>query len=88
MVAPDLMRAAVTADYTSECLKFLRSNFDVQDPDPAAFQPLVVQFAKHMRALFVEGLILSQVPAAEQGSDVRTACQMVFEEIQSEEPNL
>ena len=83
MVAPDLMRAAVTADYSSECLEFLRSCFDIQDPDPSMVQTWVSKFKKRMTTLFIEGQILgdsSALPAeeSEQATYVKTASQMVL----------
>ena len=93
MVAPDLMRAAVTADYSSECLEFLRSCFDIQDPDPSMVQTWVSKFKKRMTTLFIEGQILgdsSALPAeeSEQATYVKTTSQMVFEEISFPEPRL
>ncbi|CAJ1351267.1 unnamed protein product, partial [Effrenium voratum] len=35
MVAPELMRCALTVDFTSECTSFLREQFDVDDVDAA-----------------------------------------------------
>ena len=59
MVGPELMRAALTADYTSECLQFLRTGFDIDNPDPATVVQSVESFHAHMQALFVHGYILS-----------------------------
>ena len=90
MVAPELMRAAVTADYSAECLSFLRSGFDIDDPDPATVLELVRGFDARMRSLFVEGFILSGA-APSQGDDgvcQKTASQMVFDEIEFPEPFL
>lgn len=87
MVAPELMRAAVTADYASECMRFLRNGFDVQDPDPAAVVELLNAFSIRMKSLFVEGFILSRSQA--EGSDAnKTACEMVFDEVDTAEPPL
>ena len=93
MVAPDLMRAAVTADYSSECLEFLRSCFDIEDPDPSMVQTWVSKFKKRMKTLFIDGQILgdsSALPAreSEKGTHVKTTSQMVFDEISSPEPRL
>lgn len=89
MVAPELMRAAVTADYTIECLQFLRSCFDIEDPDPATVFHCVEKFDTHMKALFVEGYILSKpASSGEHHPAEKTASQMVFEEIESAEPKL
>lgn len=89
MVAPQLMQAAVTADYLAECLGFLRS-FDVHDPDPAAVVEHVKAFDSRMRSLFVDGLILAQAEPSCNGDGVcqKTASQMVFDEIDDPEPIL
>ena len=57
MVGPELMRAALTADYTSECLQFLRTGFDIDNPDPATVVQSVEAFDAHMQTLFVDGYI-------------------------------
>ena len=87
-MAPELMRAAVTADYTSECLQFLRSGFDIEDPDPATVFHCVEKFDAHMKALFVEGYILSKPASGGHDPAEKTACQMVFEEVEFPEPKL
>lgn len=89
MVAPELMRAALTADYTSECLQFLRS-FDQDDPDPATVIEFVRNFEQRMTSLFVHGFIMSKLPCSQStvhGSQ-KTACQLIFDEIQDPEPRL
>lgn len=90
MVAPELMRAAVTADYTAECLGFLRSGFDISDPDPATVVDLLRAFDTRMRSLFVDGLILSKAlpPQSDDGFCQKTASQMVFDEVDNPEPCL
>ena len=91
MTAPELMRAAVTADYTAECLSFLRSGFDIHDPDPATVLELFHAFDARMKTLFVDGLILSPATGhAQEGEDAsqKTASQMVFDEINCSEPFL
>ena len=89
MNGPDLMRTAVTADFTSECLKWLRDHFDIDDPDAAMVWGSLQQFKARMTSLFVDGNILadaSKLPGA--GHSGKTACQMVFEEIEKPEPML
>ena len=89
------MRAAVTCDYSSECLAFLRSSFDIDDPDPAVTLRAFKQFHARMIALFVDGFILSDATQVQSSQSrvseteaLKTACQLVFEEIQSPEPTL
>eukprot|EP00435_Cladocopium_sp_Y103_P067092 s259_g29.t1 len=89
MNGSDLMRTAITADFTSECLQWLRAHFDIDDPDAAVVWDSFQQFRARMTSLFVDGNILadaSKLPGAE-GSG-KTACQMVFEEIKEPEPML
>ena len=93
MVPSQLMRAAVTCDYSSECLAFLRSNFDIDNPDPAGIFQAFKDFHSRMTALFVEGFILGDAaavhsPQSMDGSLPKTACQLVFEEIEIPEPIL
>lgn len=94
MQPAQLMRAAVTCDYSSECLGFLRSNFDIDDPDPATIFRAFQTFQERMTVLFVDGYILGNSPQStvQSPSDIshnaKTACQMVFEEIQNPEPIL
>jgi hypothetical protein len=87
------MRAAVTCDYSSECLALLRSNFDIDNPDPAGIFQAFKDFHGRMTTLFVEGFILGdaaavQSPQSMDGSLPKTACQLVFEEIEYPEPIL
>ena len=93
MNAPALMRCGLTCDYTSECLGFLRTNFDIEDPDVACLPGVLAEFAKRQRLLFVDGYILcdgSQVPRlpGSLNSTQRSATQLVYEEIQTPEPRL
>ena len=89
MVAPELMRAAVTCDYMCECLSFLRTHFDIQDPDPAVTVSVLNAFTTRMQRLFIEGFILADSAAvSDNGQIQKTASQMVFEEVQSPEPPL
>ena len=93
MVPSQLMRAAVTCDYSSECLAFLRSNFDIDNPDPAGIFQAFKDFHSRMTALFVEGFILGDAaavhsPQSMDGSLPKTACQLVCEEIEIPEPIL
>lgn len=86
MTAPDLMRAAVTCDYASECMEFLRSRFDISDPDPAVTAQEVAEFDSRMRKLFIDGYILAK-PLQDVDAP-KTACRMVFDEIEDSEPRL
>ena len=70
MHAAALMRCGLTCDYTSECLGFLRTNFDIEDPDVSCVPGVLAEFAKRQRFLFVDGYILSdssQVPSSAVG---------------------
>ncbi|CAE7220504.1 MPK1 [Symbiodinium sp. CCMP2592] len=96
MNAAALMRCGLTCDYTSECLGFLRRNFDIEDPDVSCTPRVLEEFTKRQRFLFVDGYILSdssQVPSSVDGSEApgsqaprRCATQLVYEEIQTPEP--
>ena len=86
MVAPKLMRAALTCDYSSECLAFLRSNFDVDDPDPALLLDAVHAFQKRMTKLFIKGHILGGAQEGPSPDRPKTVTQLVFEEVQDPEP--
>lgn len=107
MNAAALMRCGLTCDYTSECLGFLRTNFDIEDPDVSCVPGVLAEFAKRQRFLFVDGYILSdssQLPSPAVGSQApgsqaprppgvlngpqRSATQLVYEEIQTPEPQL
>ena len=89
MVAPELMRAAITCDFMCETLGFLRSHFDVQDPDPACVVSVLNKFTERMEALFIKGFILSDsASTAENGAAQLTATQMVFQEVEVPEPCL
>ena len=109
MHAAALMRCGLTCDYTSECLGFLRTNFDIEDPDVSCVPGVLAEFAKRQRFLFVDGYILSdssQVPSSAVGvgskapgsqaprppgvvnGPQRSATQLVYEEIQTPEPQL
>ena len=71
MNAAALMRCGLTCDYTSECLGFLRTNFDIEDPDVSCVPGVLAEFAKRQRFLFVDGYILSdcsQLPSPAVGS--------------------
>ncbi|CAE7399260.1 ngoBIM [Symbiodinium sp. CCMP2592] len=72
MNAAALMRCGLTCDYTSECLGFLRRNFDIEDPDVSCTPRVLEEFTKRQRFLFVDGYILSdssQVPSSVDGSE-------------------
>ena len=84
MTAPELMRAAVTCDYSAECMEFLRSRFDIADPDPPVTTQEVAEFDSRMRKLFLDGYILAQG----QPGGPKTAARMVFSEIEDFEPPL
>ena len=87
MVAPELMRAAVTCDYMCECLGFLRTHFDIDDPDPAVTVSVLTAFTTRMQRLFIDGFILADsTTVLDNGQSQKTASQMVFEEVQSPEP--
>ncbi|CAE7456312.1 Cdkl4 [Symbiodinium sp. CCMP2592] len=96
MNAAALMRCGLTCDYTSECLGFLRRNFDIEDPDVSCTPRVLEEFTKRQRFLCVDGYILSdssQVPSSVDGSEApgsqaprRCATQLVYEEIQTPEP--
>ncbi|CAE7765456.1 ngoBIM [Symbiodinium sp. CCMP2592] len=96
MNAAALMRCGLTCDYTSECLGFLRRNFDIEDPDVSCTPRVLEEFTKRQRFLFVDGYSLSdssQVPSSVDGSEApgsqaprRCATQLVYEEIQTPEP--
>ena len=90
MVAPKLMRAALTCDYSTECLQFLRSNFDIEDPDPALVLDAVNSFQERMQRLFIKGYILGKPsdaePAAHDPPLAKTITQLVFEEVQEPKP--
>ena len=91
MTPSNLFRCGLTCDYSTECLVFLRENFDVDDPDPSQTSRIVDAFCHRMRLLFVDGYVLGdskQVPLASQGQHGRSMTQTVFEQIETPEPNL
>lgn len=75
MTPKNMFRCGLTCDYSTECLAFLRENFDVDDPDPAQTSGIVDAFCQRMRLLFVEGYVLGdakQVPLASDGQNGRS----------------
>lgn len=58
MVPDKLIRCGLTADYSLECLRFLRQHFDIEDPDPASIPSALLDFKDRMEQLFVKGWIL------------------------------
>ena len=93
MTPDNLFRCGLTCDYTSECLAFLRENFDIEDPDPALTRSAVDAFCSKMTRLFCKGLILgdssasSAVPAVTDPPS-RTMTQIVYEQVEVPEPIL
>ena len=91
MTPKNMFRCGLTCDYSTECLAFLRENFDVDDPDPAQTSGIVDAFCQRMRLLFVEGYVLGdakQVPLASDGQNGRSMTLKVFEQIETPEPSL
>ena len=98
MNAAALIRCGLTCDYTSECLGFLRANFDIEDPDVSRIPDVLEEFTKRQRLLFINGYILSdslQAPGCQVprppgvlNRQHRSATQLVYEEIQTPEPQL
>ena len=99
MTAPQLMRCGLTCDYTSECLRLLRTHFDVEDSDVARLVPVFHDFQRRQRRLFCDGYILgdpaaAQPTAGQQAQDASEAlvakpvAQIVFEQIEEPEPSL
>lgn len=104
MQGPSLFRCALTCDYTSECLRFLRV-FDKEDPDAAKIPEILDSFCARLKLLFVDGYILADTcsagPSGPQGPssstspqtlqtdvDGKTITQRVYEEIETPEPTL
>ena len=58
LVPDKLIRCGLTADYSLECLKFLRQHVDIDDPDPATIASALSDFKDRMEQLFVKGWIL------------------------------
>ena len=101
MQGPSLFRCALTCDYTSECLRFLRV-FDKDDPDAAKIPEILEDFCARLKLLFVDGYILEdtssagpsgpQVPRSSTSPqthvDGKTITQRVYEEIETPEPML
>ena len=97
MVAPELMRCALTVDFTSECTSFLREQFDVDDVDAACNFSAFHAFRRRMQRLFCDGYILGSAPSLPpQRSEgeppdqraPKSIAQIVFEQIQTPEPTL
>ncbi|MCP4241520.1 MAG: hypothetical protein GY772_13245, partial [bacterium] len=59
MNGADIVRAGLVADYSAECVDFLRQ-FDVPDHDPATSVRQKNAFAKRMKLLFCEGRVLAE----------------------------
>ncbi|CAJ1448590.1 unnamed protein product [Effrenium voratum] len=87
MTAPQLMRCGLTCDYTSECLRLLRTHFDVEDSDVARLVPVFHDFQRRQRRLFCDGYILGD-PAqdASEALVAKPVAQIVFEQIEEPEP--
>ena len=92
MTPDNMFRCGLTCDYGSECLAFLRENFDVDDPDPALTKAAVEAFCSKMELLFCKGLILGDaaaVPAVQAASSPsRTITQIVYQQVETPEPIL
>jgi hypothetical protein len=61
-----VLDAGLSADFSEECTRFLR-RFDVEDRDPATTPRLLRDFRARMTALFVDGRIVSAIPADAPG---------------------
>ena len=95
-----MFRCALTCDYSLETLEFLRSNFDIDNPDPAATFRVVEKFCERMHTLFVRGYIVGDCRQADAGTsrkadekhdlgaDAQTVSQLVFEQVDFPEPTL
>ena len=68
MVPDKLICCGLTADYSLECLRFLRQHFDIDDPDPASIPLALSEFKDRMEQLFVKGWILGR-PDSSSGSN-------------------
>ena len=64
MVPDKLIRCGLTADYSLECLRFLRQHFDIDDPDPAGIPFALSEFKNRMEQLFVKGWILGRTDSS------------------------
>ena len=91
MIPANLFRCGLTADYSTACLTFLRTKFDIEDPDPADSVQAVSEFSTRMRALFCDGCILGDAKAVQADSEHavgRSMTQIVYEQIDCPEPRL
>jgi hypothetical protein len=61
MTPMHFLLAGLSADYSYECMQFLRG-FDAADPDPAACHHMLETFFGRMRNLFHQAHILEEVP--------------------------
>ena len=77
-----LVTAGLTADYTAECIDFLRI-FDVEDHDPGRTRAQKVAFHQRMTKLFLKGWVLVPTPAeAPEGASTLTG--VVLSQVEDE----
>ena len=104
MTPGNLFRCGLTCDYTSECMSFLRANFDIDDPDPAVISFAAENFCQRMKRLFLDAMILGDAPSIPASAAVpassakphatvpveqcKTVSQIVYEQVQDPEPTL